>query len=154
MLMAKAKEAVLEANKALAPDAASISATTDAWGSAVDTMMDNWMVQDIRENLDMIIGGCSICYMLAGEVNMEHESGGLCPTVPLDESNKVWEGFRKSLRLPGGIVCFKCLLPSVSLCEVFRVPCANFVSRTAKPTVLADLFTTAPCARNRTSLGP
>lgn len=92
---------------------ASVKISQTIWGTEIKTQMHTSMVQEVRENLDGMNDGCSVCCVIAGEVDDSHLSGEACPRIPLGESTEGWSDFKEHLQFAPGIVCYNCLLPTV-----------------------------------------
>lgn len=73
------------------------------------------MVNDVRSNIAANRRGCSVCYMIAGEVGTNHQSGSRCPKMPLTQETGGWTDFKSKLLFVENVVCWLCLLPTVSI---------------------------------------
>ena len=105
--------AILLRRKNEPPSTASRALTRDIWGTELKLEIEVKMVQDVRGQVMAKYGGCSVCLMIGGREETEHESGQRCPTLQLDDSAEGWLEFKSTLRFPNGIMCFNCLLPTV-----------------------------------------
>ena len=102
-------------NEPTSKKAKNIKLAFTAWGTGLGLEINAQMVYDVRADLVRNYGGCSVCYATVGDDDWRgHVSGANCPTIPLDENeNADWRCFKNNLELPGGIMCFRCLLPTV-----------------------------------------
>lgn len=112
-----AEQSIRNQRNALVPDSSSVSISQKVWSGELNREMDKLIIRDVREHLETIDGGCSVCYMIAGVEDRSHESGARCPRAPLKEDNEDWLAFKRDLRFPKGIICFGCLLPTVRVSE-------------------------------------
>lgn len=87
----------------------------EVWGTELNLEISNQMVIDVRADLEANFGGCSVCYATVGHDDWRgHESGDECPIIPLeDQMTEGWLDFKANMKLPRGVMCWNCLLPTV-----------------------------------------
>lgn len=110
----RAVAAILKRREAEPKRVLNVNMVLDVWGTAMGLELNAQMVYSVRENLDKSFGGCAICYAVVGNDDWKgHKSGTQCPDIPLDDGTEGWESFKRTLKLPSGIICFHCFLPTV-----------------------------------------
>lgn len=92
----------------------SVPVSANRWCTETKREVAVQMVHDVRADLDAHAHGCSVCWANGHQDWMEHQSGPTCPTVALNDSTtEGWKAFKDSMNLPGGYLCWNCLLPTV-----------------------------------------
>lgn len=111
----KANEAILRRRRSQPARVSSVPVNLTVFGTELRLEIGAQMVYEVREDLDAISNGCSVCYAIADHQDWrEHKSGKTCLSYPLEDSTtEGWLKFKKSMNLPEGIMCFNCLLPTV-----------------------------------------
>lgn len=110
----RAIKAIQERRKAL-PVTASVSITTNIWANEITLEIATQMVHDVRANVKANRRGCSVCYMISGEEVTDHKSGARCRKMPLTSTTSGWSDFKDNLYFVDGVLCWHCLLPTVSV---------------------------------------
>jgi hypothetical protein len=111
----RAINAIMERRKAAPPSPASVSILRMIWATELKLEIGAQMVRDVREDIKARYNGCSVCYLIIGNEDMDHTSGTGCKTLPLEESTDGWVDFKKQLKFPPGVLCWNCLLPTVRI---------------------------------------
>ena len=112
----RAKNAI-EQRRKNAPTTSSVSITTTIWAAELNLEIGTQMVNDVRADVERNIRRCCVCYMIAGDAETTHKSGGRCTRLPLQNTTTGWQEFKDSLQLVEGLFCFMCLLPTVRYVE-------------------------------------
>lgn len=122
----RAIDAIMERRRAEPPSAASVSILKTIWSTELRLEISAQMVHDVREDLKAHYYGCSVCWMIIGREEKGHISGAGCRTLPLEESTNGWVDFKEKLKFPPGVLCWKCLLPTVCAFDSHLMIFANF----------------------------
>ena len=111
----RALEAIMKRKQEQAIAARSVSIQKVVWANELTLEIGVQMVGDVRADVEANILGCSVCYLIAGEVNMSHKAGINCTKLPLVNETAGWLAFKNDLKFREGILCYYCLLPTVSV---------------------------------------
>lgn len=115
----RAAKAIQQRRKDKPKARSSVEKDANRWGTELRREISAQMVGDVRADLIANASDthCSVCRAIGGYDDWrEHASGKDCPMAPLDDAlTDGWTLFKDSMKLPKGVVCWNCLLPTVRL---------------------------------------